>query len=293
VSTTQQQASGSGPPSAAPSAAAAGGGSGDSGRSWLKDLSTLLGAIGGSIGLIYATGGLVLGLRLFVHHFSFGPVIGQLPREFLLSFGFSEVVLPAAVVAGLYGAAHLLHGRKGKQLGIRRWSSTDEEDRHGRCKIFLSALTLTLIGIAPAVVLTSIRYDWKRLVALVAGFLLLLIVSLVLLELRAIIYTGKGGLLYQVALMTLLVGVWTMPCFILLWANIELPAAVLCTTSGEKYKGVLIGETANRDYLGANPQPKANVHHHRLISLPLSQVEALFVGHEASKLSCPPPTHGS
>ncbi len=275
-------------PPAAPSAAA-GGGSGNSERYWLKDLSTLLGAIGASIGLIYATGGLVLGVRLFVHHFSFGPVIGQLPRQFLLSFGFSEVVLPAAVVAGLYGTAHLLHGRKGKQLGVRRWSTTD---RHGRRKIVLSALALTLIGIAPAAVLTGIRYDWKAVAALGAGFILVLILSLILLELRAIIYTGKGGLMHQVALMTLLVGVWSMPGLILLWANIELPAALLCTTGGDTYKGVLIGETADRDYLGANPQPTDTVHHHRLISLPLSQVEALFVGHDADKLSCPP-THRS
>jgi hypothetical protein len=130
----------------------------------------------------------VLGVRLFVHHFSFGPVIGQLPRQFLLSFGFSEVVLPAAAVAGLYGATHLLHGGKGNQLGVRRWST---EDRRGRRKIVLSGLALTLIGIAPAAVLTGIRYDWKAVVALGAGFVLVLILSLILLELRAIIYTGN------------------------------------------------------------------------------------------------------
>jgi hypothetical protein len=232
---TEASGAGGEPQPAAPSTAAPRG-SGNSERYWLKDLSTLLGAIGASIGLIYATGGLVLGVRLFVHHFSFGPVIGQLPRQFLLSFGFSEVVLPAAVVAA---------------------------------------------------VLTGIRYDWKAVVALGAGFVLVLILSLILLELRAIIYTGKRELTEQVALMTLLVGVWSMPGLILLWANIELPAALLCTTGGDAYKGVLIGETADRDYLGANPQPTDTVRHHRLISLPLSQVEALFVGRDADKLSCP------
>src|SRR6266487_5355204 len=150
---------------------------------WIKTAGSLVGVIGAAVGLVYATGGMVLGLRLFIQHFSFGAVIGQLPRQFLLSFGVSEVVLPSAVVAGLYAALLLVRGEAvGPRLAIR-WAEAPA--RRDKAVLLTAALALSLVLVLPAIVMTSAWYDWKRLVVLCASFPLAFILSLVFLELRA------------------------------------------------------------------------------------------------------------
>ncbi len=266
-------------------------------NSGLKAAAALLGIVGATAGLVYATGGIVLGLRLFVHHFSYGPVIGQLPRQFLLSFGLSEVILPALAVAGLYAAWRLLRGYVTTPKGwSHRWAAQSSNGERRRSVGLVLALALILV--APAAVFTAVHWDWRRCIPLVVGFVVAVVISAVMLELRALLGKvadeGKRSKLAATALMVVIVAIWSMPGFVLLWGNIDLPAALLCSTTGRSYAGVLIGETSDRTYIGENPIPretdKTNGEaHHQILAVPLAQVRKLFFGHQATTLSCRSP----
>jgi hypothetical protein len=273
---------------------------GDQENRTLKAVASLIGVVGATAGLIYATGGLVLGLRLFVHHFEYGPVVGQLPRQFLLSFGLSEVVLPALAVAGLYAVWRLLRGyAKTPRVWSRRWA--EQSWRWERAVSVGLALILAVTLVAPAAYLTARKPDWRFWVPLVVGFAVAIVFSIVLLELRALLGHDIGAKrrsrLAATVLMTVIVGVWSMPGFILLWADIALPSALLCPVTGRPYTGVLIGETSDRTYVGEEPLPEKSANttnsapsegelHHRIISMPIGQVHKLFFGHKAATLTC-------
>ncbi|MGH3042384.1 MAG: hypothetical protein ACRDNG_11725, partial [Gaiellaceae bacterium] len=57
------------------------------GTELLKALGLVVGLLAGSVGLLYAIGGGVLTLRLFLEDLPSLTVVGQLPREFLISIG--------------------------------------------------------------------------------------------------------------------------------------------------------------------------------------------------------------
>src|SRR3954469_5419915 len=70
----------------------------------LRSLQILVGLLAVLAALIYITGGIVLALRLALSGLPAMGVVGQLPREFLVSLGFGLVVAPASafgVTAGL------------------------------------------------------------------------------------------------------------------------------------------------------------------------------------------------
>lgn len=58
--------------------------------------------------LVYVVGALVLGLRLALQDLPWADVISQLPREFLLSVGAGQALLPALLLGALYGLYRLL-----------------------------------------------------------------------------------------------------------------------------------------------------------------------------------------
>jgi uncharacterized protein (DUF433 family) len=58
--------------------------------------------------IIYITGGVVLVTRLRLADLPWEPVAAQLPREFLISVGISQVLVPSLIVATLYAGYRLL-----------------------------------------------------------------------------------------------------------------------------------------------------------------------------------------
>jgi Collagen triple helix repeat (20 copies) len=86
--------------------------------------SRLLTALGYAAGivavvaaLVYVTGGIVLATRLYVSGYPFENVVGQLPRQLLISVGLTQIVLPSIAVAGLYAGARYVGGQ-GRWQGI-------------------------------------------------------------------------------------------------------------------------------------------------------------------------------
>jgi hypothetical protein len=56
--------------------------------------------------IIYGAGALVIALRLYFTHLAWEAVLGQLPRDLILTTGFGQIVLPA-MIFGLLGAIFL------------------------------------------------------------------------------------------------------------------------------------------------------------------------------------------
>jgi hypothetical protein len=71
---------------------------------WLAYLRDTLAAIAGAAAVVYITGGLIVGLRLYVARLPAVSVIGQLPRNVLLSAGLSEGLFPALFLGSIYAA---------------------------------------------------------------------------------------------------------------------------------------------------------------------------------------------
>jgi hypothetical protein len=74
----------------------------------VKTLGQLFALAAGFIALVYAVGGDVLVLRLYLSDLPSRTVVGQLPRDLLISAGLWQIVLPALGVAAIYVIARLL-----------------------------------------------------------------------------------------------------------------------------------------------------------------------------------------
>jgi hypothetical protein len=72
-----------------------------------------------------------------------------------------------------------------------------------------------------------------------------------------------------------------VPACLVFAATFPLLPARVCTTSGAEPTGLFIGETNQRIYIGESTGPKRDV-----ISLPLTQVKATFIGGNADSASC-------
>jgi hypothetical protein len=279
----------------------------------LKIAAALLGIVGATAGLIYATGGLVLGLRLLNYHFAWEAVVGQLPRQFLLSSGLSEVMLPALAVAGVYSLWRLLKGYisepKVWKRPFRKQAEPmrDRPDTHERLKSVALASALTVLLVAPAAVLNGLHhFDVShRFPVLIGGFFVVALVTMVMLELRARLGRaadhGSFSKFAATVLMVLVVAIWSMPGFILLWGNVPLPLALLCATDGKVYRGRLIGETSDRTFMGEPAVPRAHHQfvarfegeaHHQIVVIPFNEVRQLVIGHHANELNCNYPREG-
>lgn len=94
-------ASGSGPASVSVSADDPGP------RDWLSWVRSVAGLAAAVVGVVYVTGGLVLELQLkFLRVPSF-EVLSELPRDFLISVGMTQVVVPAVLSAAVIGVLEL------------------------------------------------------------------------------------------------------------------------------------------------------------------------------------------
>ena len=77
----------------------------------LERAGQLAALLGGILALVYLAGAAVLVLRLLLEDVEDAvPVIGQVPREYILTIGVSQVVLPAVLFGFLYLALRLLQG---------------------------------------------------------------------------------------------------------------------------------------------------------------------------------------
>jgi hypothetical protein len=265
---------------------------GDSrGSETIKTLGLVVGLLAGVVGLLYAMGGGVLMLRLYLEDLPSLTVVGQLPREFLISTALSQIVLPALVVSAVYVAVRFLLGssaRPPKKL-IHQWSRGSTRGWFEVLAASVSgALALTLIGAIPAFVRKGLTQQviWLLVVSLV----LMTIVVLVALRLRASVaihYRLTWHELRPVALMAFILALTVVPACVLFAGTFHLLDAKVCTTEKLEENGVLVGQTDGGvligDARGAPGEPR------RVVSIPADHVQKLVIGGDAEEASCGPP----
>jgi hypothetical protein len=96
--------------------------------------------------IIYGSGALTIALRLFFTHLSWEAVLGQLPRDVILTTGFGQIILPSIII-GMLGAVllnFLVNGEHGPlvkpiQLMLQRYLTAEPSIGHFLAWLFTAA----------------------------------------------------------------------------------------------------------------------------------------------------------
>ena len=246
---------------------------GDERGGTVKTVLEIVGLLAGTLAFLYALGGGVLALRLFFEDLPSVTIVAQLPREFLVSLALTHVAVPAAAVAGLYLTFRLT----GQRRPPRR----------------LVGSTPYLYAAVGAVVTTAAGYsaltknepwDWALWWFAAAAFVVFAVYILAL-SLRARLARRFGGPAWQrnrpLTGMTLVVAFASLPLWVILGARFHLLDAKACMKGDFARTGVLVGETGERVYIGETGSAPRRVQ-----SLPLAEVEELFIGGQATEQMC-------
>jgi hypothetical protein len=130
----------------------------DDAPSSLKALQLLVGLLAGVAALIYVTGGLVLGLRLMFAGLPALGVVAQLPREFLVSLGFSLVLAPAVLFGITAGVLETAQGDQSLVNGHRSWANAKCRSKRRRAYVAFYSVAPVLIA-TPGLVVAVFRDD--------------------------------------------------------------------------------------------------------------------------------------
>jgi hypothetical protein len=263
----------------------------------VRTIGQLFGLAAGLLALVYAAGGGVLALRLYLAHLPSRTIVGQLPRDLVISFGLTQVVLPVLVVVALYAGYRVLRGAtRAPQTLVRQWT---ERSSVGWAEL-IGASAVPAVVVAGSIALgTDTVSGGDQLLWLtpvqkltVIAFLTTLLVVLLALNVRARLvhrYGNPEGLWSTrrpIALMTLVIGLASMPVSVFLsGAFFPLLDAKVCTSQSE-VTGVLIGETTDRTYIGETERPRPPL---LVFSVPSSQIVETFIGGSADLRPCPEP----
>ena len=255
-------------------------------------LGQILGLAAGFVAVVYIAGGGVLALRLYLAHLPSRTIVGQLPRELVISVGLAQVVLPVLGVAAVYAIYRFLRGtsapprRLVRQWKVRSW-------RGWATLVAASAIPALIAAGALAWADEEVRGGVKGLLWLAPiTFLLTLLVVLIALGVRArlaerYVTPEKNEWDKPAALipMTILVALASVPTAVVL-AGTYLPLldAKVCTTTGSEVTGLLIGETSDRTYIGEEERgPTGPL---LMFSVPRTQITETFIGGDASSRPC-------
>jgi hypothetical protein len=244
--------------------------------------TTVVGLLAGIVAVIYVLGGLVIALRLLFDHFSPSSVVaivGQLPRELVVTTAMLDVIAPAAA----FGLLVLVIAGVGRQV---RDIVTEPRERSATRETFVW-LALGLVGlvlIVPAIV-EVLSTDGVRPALLMAVFPYIATVLLA----RVCWEVTKGLDRWQpIAALAAIGALWTAVAVIpatMFAAALPFEHAQVCTSSSQVAEtGLLIGEGGGRVLLEEEFGTEASV-----LSLPVDQVTKSEYGDLSSLFSCPPP----
>lgn len=253
------------------------------GSDLVKAVGQAVGLLAGAVALVYAVGGGVLALRLFLEDLPSRTIVGQLPRDLLISVGLAQIVLPGIAIAALYAAVRILLGTTPppRRL-VDQWL---EPSSRGWIEVAVAsavpALAITTYG---ALRVPRVQREWDLAWLLPLAMLLSMVIVLVALRLRARLaaaYRSGWNERRPIIWMTLVVWLAALPACLVFAGTFPLLDAKVCTTNGSERTGLLIGETNQRIYIGESSGAKRQV-----ISLPLTQVKETFIGGNAGSERC-------
>lgn len=251
---------------------------------WLQLAARIAGLLAGFVALVYVTGGVVMALRLAFKDLPWDNVVSQLPREFLISIGLGQVLIPALLVGALYGFFRLLRADRAKPPELHRLR--DAGARRGAVGGY--ARTLAVLSIPPAVIFIrgALRGDLgPEVLPVIATVGLLAAVAGVAHETRAIVLARERSIhrwnsLRTVVAVAALYAAATIPSMMIAAAGLPLTEAKVCTTNNSTESGYYVGQTSDRVYLGEKGKAR------RIAVIPMAQVEELFIGSDADGALC-------
>lgn len=261
--------------------------------SWLQTVTQLAGLFAGLIGLVYMTGSVVLSMRLAEEHLPWTTVVSQLPREFVLSIGAGQVLLPSVLVGTLYGLYRILRDDRPQTPRLARLR---DGRKHPGNLLGHYVLTWAVLSIPlGAVLLLRLTHSdgEPQTERVVFGLGLLLLAALGVHEVRAVA-TGHFNRHWswdRTRSTVVMAGIYVaaaVPAMVLAAAAVPLSDAKICTTDSFEEAGALVGESNQFVYLG-----EARDEDRRLVVLPRSKVEEMFIGPEAEYAACEPLTQAN
>ena len=258
---------------------------------WTTRVRDTLAAIAGAAAIVYVAGGLIVGLRLYLAGLPATAVVGQLPRNVLLSVGLGEGLFPALFLAAVYAAMRsAIHSHPSvsvDRLRQRTWAAA--KDRKRRLRYVVRTLVLAAIIVAPAVASAlqnrSAILSEMRLVGVLAP---LAVVS----WLGMLLYPNLRGLIAKTfrndfrgipatVLHSMLLALVLIPGCVAFWGTRPLDEAVLCTTpaggSRVDLRGYLVGQTADDAFIGEMSGPDR-----RVTSVPTAEIRRVVIGPKAA-----------
>jgi len=254
----------------------------------LQTVTQVAGLFAGLATIVYLTGAVVLALRLMFAHLPWGDVVSQLPREFILSTGAGQVLLPSLLVGALYGLFRILRDNRSKAPVVSRWRSGWGK----RWEVVSSYLLTSFVMMIPLETILILRHassGYKpQLERILAGYVLLLLAAVACHEVRAVAarHYKKRKRWNSLKAAAVMAGIYSTAAIIPMMvaaSGIGFTSAKVCKVGGGERSGVLVGESADHVYLGENESGQGR---HRIAVYPLTKVEELFIGDGASAISC-------
>jgi hypothetical protein len=252
---------------------------------WITTAGEAVGLIAGAVALVYLLGGLVYALRLAFDHFSLEAivaVIGQLPRESVITAGFVECLAPAVLVGV---TAALFYGARD---GPKPRSETDDRLNKGPNWLLklLGLLLLSLILVAPALVLALVTRGpswefWTSIFGIAVTYSLVLPGWWALRKLAK-----KQAWWYRLGQALAAGAIWSGMALvpsIMFGAAVPFESARVCVRdTSTPQLGRLIADTKERVLLSTGARNTRAV-----LSTPATRVRRVEYGHVGSAAQCP------
>ena len=263
---------------------------------WLGTATKVAGLIAGAVAATYVLGGLIIALRLLFEGFSVGSAVtllGQLPRELVMTTALLEALSPAAIVgvtaALVFGAVDGPRKRRPVPDG-----KTDEEadrlltqPRRKRTLALLCTISLVLMipaflqavdasGLSEVLLLGAVVYAFLVTFALAAAgwYLIRRSARRGLSRLPA---AALGGVIWA--------GMAVIPATMFA-GGLEFERAQACTTDSPiAVEGLLVGETSDHLLLATDFEDEESV-----LSLPAERVTKSEYGDLTSEFICDAPS---
>jgi hypothetical protein len=245
----------------------------------LKQIGEALGVVAGAVGAVYLLGALVMTLRLQTNDLPTLAVVSNLPRELLISYGLTYAVAPWLVTSAIVATYWLL--RKG---------APGEPHSSGAGWSRGQFLAIVVLALAAAVVL-GVGLTLHELGGTFTVWdALAVAVSIAVVAVLGFLVWGAASRHYRAAsrpygkrwstvtatlVASGLSGLVAIPAFVDLGARVPLAKAQLCVEGPTHLRGLLIGEVADRVYIGEDSDP------HRLVSS--SRTGELYIGPDATE----------
>lgn len=252
---------------------------GSGGSEPLKTATAIVGLLAGLVAAIYVLGGLVIALRLLVGGFAPGSVaaiVGQLPRELVVTTALLGVGLPA-VIAGLLGI--------GLFESLREFNKAPLDlPNNPRQFIALGLISAALILPGALLILGDdlSTFAWIALLLLGWGFAVLF-ANMAWRELKRFARNPRWTLRIGAV-----GGCCALAAFapaVLLAAGVDFEDAQVCTTAGQVPEaGLLVGEGGGQVLLATNFADEESI-----VAIPSDKVTKTEYGDLSSTFTCPAP----